>query len=111
MQVLCEVHRKQFRGIRSPYREENGMDNLLITSLAQSSLSISGKVDQSNLRSRIRAKLVELNSIDREVLEMRHIDGYALSEIAKILGVQLETTKKRYYRALKKFKDLLQDPQ
>jgi RNA polymerase sigma-70 factor, ECF subfamily len=107
VQVLCEVHRKQFRGIRSPYREENQFDKLLVTSLSQSSISISSKVEKLDLQSKIQAKLVELNQIDREVLEMRHVDGYSLAEIAKMLDIQLETIKKRYYRALKRFKDML----
>jgi RNA polymerase sigma-70 factor (ECF subfamily) len=107
VQVLCEVHRKQFRGIRSPDREENQFDKLLVTSLSQSSMSISSKVEKLDLQAKIRAKLVELNQIDREVLEMRHVDGYSLAEIAKMLDIQLETIKKRYYRALKRFKDML----
>ncbi len=108
VQVLCEVHRKQFRGIRSPFREENQFDKFLVTSLSQSSISINSKVEKSELQSKIREKLVELNQIDREVLEMRHVDGYSLAEIAKMLEIQLETIKKRYYRALKRFKDLVE---
>jgi RNA polymerase sigma-70 factor, ECF subfamily len=61
----------------------------------------------SDLQSKIRTKLVELNQIDPEILEMRHFDGYSLYEIAKMLDIQLETIKKRYYRALKRLKDLL----
>jgi DNA-directed RNA polymerase specialized sigma24 family protein len=51
----------------------------------------------SDLQSKIRTKLVELNQIDPEILEMRHFDGYSLYEIAKMLDIQLETIKKRYY--------------
>jgi DNA-directed RNA polymerase specialized sigma24 family protein len=38
---------------------------------------------------------------------MRHVDGYSLAEISKLLDIGLETIKKRYYRALKRFKDLV----
>lgn len=107
LQVLCEVHRKQFRGIRNPYREENQFDSFLVASLTHSSVSLASKLDKEDLQSRIVTKLSDLSQIDREVLEMRHVDGYALSEIADLLGIQLETIKKRYYRALRRFKDLL----
>lgn len=107
VQVLCEVHRKQFRGIRSPYREENQFDKFLVASLTHSSTSLASKLEKADLQSKIVAKLSDLNQIDREVLEMRHVDGYSLAEIAKLLDIQLETIKKRYYRALRRFKDLV----
>lgn len=109
-QVLCEVHRKQFREVRSPYREVKQLDEILVLCLASSSISITSKLEKADLESRTLAKLSQLNATDREVLELRHVDGYSLAEIAKMLEVHLETVKKRYYRALKRFKDLLQGP-
>jgi RNA polymerase sigma factor (sigma-70 family) len=67
-------------------------------------------LEKKDLHARIFAKLADLNQIDREVLEMRHVDGYSLSEISQILNMQLETIKKRYYRALKRFKDIIEHP-
>lgn len=107
-QVLCEVHRKHFRGVRNPFREGNQADQFLVLSLTSSSMSIASKIEKNDLQSRVSVMLKELNEIDRQVLEMRHVDGYSLAEIAKILEVQYETIKKRYYRALKRFKDLLE---
>jgi RNA polymerase sigma-70 factor, ECF subfamily len=107
LQVLCEVHRKQFREARNPFREENHLDNFLVASLTHSTMSLTSKVEKSDLQSEILKKLGELNQIDREVLEMRHVDGYSLAEISKLLDIGLETIKKRYYRALKRFKDLV----
>jgi RNA polymerase sigma factor (sigma-70 family) len=107
-QVLCEVHRKQFRTVRNPFREENQLDDVLVMSLTQSSVSIHSKIERMDLQTRIRDKLLELNVIDREVLEMRHIDGHSLSEIATTLNIHFETVKKRYYRALKKLRELIE---
>ena len=109
-QVLCEVHRKHFRGIRSPYREENQVDQFLVLSLMNSTMSIPSKVERAESQILIRKKLSELNAIDREVLEMRHVDGCSLAEIASMLGMHGETIKKRYYRALERFKDLVEEP-
>ncbi len=44
-QVLSEIHRKHFRGVRNLYREENQADHFLILSLTSSSLSISSKIE------------------------------------------------------------------
>ncbi len=83
------------------------MDQFLVMSLTSASVSTTNKTEQADLQSKVIAKLNELNEIDREVLELRHVDGFSLTEIAKILEVQYETIKKRYYRALKRIKDLL----
>jgi len=107
VQVLSEVHRKQFRSVRSPFREENQFDDFLVVSLVNSTISLQSKLHTDELRSRILAKLAELNELDRQVLEMRHVDGYSLTEIAKMLDVNMEAIKKRYYRALKRFKDVI----
>lgn len=109
-QVLCEVHRKHFRGVRNPYREGNQAEQFLVLSLTSSSVSISSKMERTDIQSKVSQKLTELNEIDRQVLEMRHVDGCSLAEIAKILEIHYETIKKRYYRALKRFKDLIEEP-
>ncbi len=107
VQVLCEVHRKQFRSVRSPFREENQGDELLVLSLVQSTISMNSRLQKEELSSKILAKLDELNELDRQVLEMRHVDAYSLAEIAKLLDCNLEAVKKRYYRALKRFRDVI----
>lgn len=106
-QVLSEVHRKQFRGIRSPFSELNAGDESIVMQLASSSISIASKCEKADLEAKIRSKLLELDRIDREVLEMRHIDGYSFREIASMLDIQFEAVKKRYYRALNRFKDII----
>lgn len=107
-QVLCEVHRKHFRAVRNPYREGDQIDQFMLMRLTSSTMSIASKLERIDLQSKVSQKLKELNEMDRQVLEMRHVDGYSLAEIATILEVQYDTTKKRYYRALKRFKDLLE---
>jgi DNA-directed RNA polymerase specialized sigma24 family protein len=39
---------------------------------------------------------------------MRHVDGLSLLESAEALDVPLETAKKRYQRALHRFRQLMQ---
>ncbi len=107
LQVLCEMHRKQFRSKRSPFREEAPFDDFLVKSLVNSSISVEGKVQKEDLQSEIVKRLQDLNEIDRQVLEMRHVEGYSLAEIANLLELEFEAIKKRYYRALKRFKGLV----
>ncbi len=110
VQVLCEVHRKHFRGVRNPYREGDQVDQFLVMSLTNSSISIASKIERDDVQAEIRTKLAELNAIDQEVLEMRHVDGYSLVEIASMLNMQVETVKKRYYRALNRLRVILAPP-
>ena len=110
VQVLCEVHRKHFRGVRNPYREGDQVDQFLVMSLTNSSMSIASKIEKDDLQVRIHAELAKLSAIDQEVLEMRHVDGYSLVEIASMLNMQVETIKKRYYRALNRLRAVLTPP-
>lgn len=106
VQVLSEVHRKHFRSVRNPFREAQPFENVLITSLVNSSISTEIKFERLDVANKIQSALKEMNSIDQEVLEMRHVDGYSLAEISKMLELNYETVKKRYYRALNRFKEL-----
>ena len=37
--------------------------------------------------------------IDRQILRLRLLDGYTIAEVAEAVGLSLEQTKKRLYRA------------
>ena len=47
------------------------------------------------------------NPIDREVLALRHFEQLGRGEAALVLGISQETGAKRYFRALKRLKDVL----
>ena len=46
--------------------------------------------------------LEELPKIDQEILTLRHAEGLSNSEAAEALNVPIETTRKRYGRALRR---------
>ncbi len=56
---------------------------------------------------RIQEALNSLDSLDREVLALRHFEQLNRSETAKVLGISQDAGAKRYYRALKRLKDVL----
>jgi RNA polymerase sigma-70 factor (ECF subfamily) len=56
---------------------------------------------------RIQEALNSLDPIDREVLALRHFEQLGRSETAAVLGITQEAGAKRYFRALKRLKDVL----
>jgi RNA polymerase sigma factor (sigma-70 family) len=51
--------------------------------------------------------LSQLSEIDRGVLEMRHLEGYTLRDIAELLDLSQDMIKERYYRALSRFRQIV----
>jgi len=58
----------------------------------------------------VRTVLDRLDPKDREVLLLRHFRGLSHDEVARSLGIAVDAAKKRYIRALGRFKALLPDP-
>jgi RNA polymerase sigma-70 factor (ECF subfamily) len=56
---------------------------------------------------RVQDALNRLDPIDREVLALRHFEQLGRTETAQVLGITPETGAKRYFRALKRLKDVL----
>jgi RNA polymerase sigma-70 factor, ECF subfamily len=60
-------------------------------------------------RVRIEAALESLDSIDREVLVLRHFEELTADESARLLGINKSAASKRYIRALRRLKKLLEE--
>jgi RNA polymerase sigma-70 factor, ECF subfamily len=58
---------------------------------------------------RVQEALNQLDAIDREVLALRHLEQLGRAEAALVLGISQDAAAKRYFRALKRLKDLLAD--
>lgn len=56
---------------------------------------------------RVQEALNSLEPLDREILALRHFEQTSRAEAAEILGITTEAAAKRYFRALKKLKDVL----
>ncbi len=56
---------------------------------------------------RLQEALNTLDSLDREVLSLRHFEELTCAESAQVLGIQEAAAAKRYIRALKRLKDIL----
>ena len=56
---------------------------------------------------RLQEALNALNPVDREVLSLRHFEELTAAEAARVLGIEESAAAKRYFRALKRLKDVL----
>jgi RNA polymerase sigma-70 factor (ECF subfamily) len=56
---------------------------------------------------RVQEALNSLDPIDREVLALRHFEQLGRAEAAQVLGISQEAAAKRYFRAVKRLKDVL----
>jgi RNA polymerase sigma-70 factor (ECF subfamily) len=56
---------------------------------------------------RLQEALNSLDPIDREVLALRHFEQLSRAEAALVLGITQDAGAKRYFRALKRLKDVL----
>jgi RNA polymerase sigma-70 factor (ECF subfamily) len=56
---------------------------------------------------RVQEALNTLDPMDREILALRHFEELGRAEAAQVLGITQEAGAKRYFRALKRLKDVL----
>jgi RNA polymerase sigma-70 factor (ECF subfamily) len=56
---------------------------------------------------RLQEALNTLEPIDREVLSLRHFEELTAAETARVLGIEESAAAKRYFRALKRLKEVL----
>jgi RNA polymerase sigma-70 factor (ECF subfamily) len=56
---------------------------------------------------RVQEALNTLDPIDREVLALKHFEELSRAETAEVLGINPEAAAKRYFRALKRLKEVL----
>jgi RNA polymerase sigma-70 factor (ECF subfamily) len=56
---------------------------------------------------RLQEALNTLEPMDREILSLRHFEELTAAETARLLGIEESAAAKRYFRALKRLKDIL----
>jgi RNA polymerase sigma-70 factor, ECF subfamily len=56
---------------------------------------------------RLQEALNTLEPMDREILSLRHFEELTAAETARLLGIQESAAAKRYFRALKRLKEIL----
>jgi RNA polymerase sigma-70 factor (ECF subfamily) len=56
---------------------------------------------------RVQEALNALGPVDREVLSLRHFEELTAAEAPQVLGIEESTAAKRYFRALRRLKQVL----
>jgi RNA polymerase sigma-70 factor (ECF subfamily) len=115
---LLDLHRRHLHAKRRDVRrEEPGRLALpdesaeaLADRLAASTTGPSQHLLRQEARQRVRAALEQLPERDREVLELRHLEGLSVAETAAALGIAAGTVKTRHLRALTRLRHLLEIP-
>lgn len=114
IQALYDVHRHHFGAqARSPQRERHGglahgveaTSERMALHMARGQTSPSAAVERKERTQAIQSALERLPASDRELIALRIVEGLSNAEAAQVLGVAVETAKKRYVRALMRFKE------
>jgi len=79
----------------------------LATRLVGSATSPSGVAIRNENKRRLEAALLQMDSVDREVLVLRHFEHLSGKESAIVLKMSYDAVKKRYARALDKLERIL----
>jgi RNA polymerase sigma-70 factor (ECF subfamily) len=112
-QRLVDFERTHLQAAKRSVDRELPLPDASSKELAQQ-LAVSGPSPSDEAAQRERARIVRrclalLDEHDREVLMLRIFDGLKNAEVAALLELNPETTKKRFARALLRLKRLLQE--
>lgn len=113
---LRELHRHHLgTQMRDPRREISlavgAADDNTTTAIAAQLLDSFTQASEEAVRDELRARLVDalnsMDTLDREVLALRHFEQLSPTETANVLGIKEKAAAMRYVRALRRLKDLL----
>ena len=116
-QRMHEIHRFHFgaekRDIRREVKIQNKADQgntsvQLAAHIVAQMTSASGMFQKAHQIEALEKTLSEMNDTDREVIAMRHFEELSNVETAEVLGIKPEAASKRYIRALKRLKEIMQ---
>lgn len=113
-QRLIDVHRQHLRAGKRDVRQEFSLNRK--TSATSASIarhivaqmaSPSQQVMEAELMTRIEEGLRSLETLDQEVLALRHFEELRNSEVATVLGISEAAASNRYVRALSRLREVL----
>ncbi len=119
-QRLHEIHRQHFGAEKRDVRREvnmtqkpagNATSLALAAHLVAQMTSASQIIERAEQINRLERTLSELNELDREVIALRHFEEMSNIETAEILKIEPAAASKRYIRALKRLKEIMESLQ
>jgi RNA polymerase sigma-70 factor, ECF subfamily len=115
-QTLVDIHRRHLGAkMRDVFREqsidraalEQSTCMSLVACLAAQMTSPSGAAMRNERAEGLRAAIASMDSVDREVLMLRHFEELSNQQVAEILDIQETAASNRYVRALRRLKEIL----
>ena len=119
-QRLHEIHRQHFGAEKRDVRREitlsqkpqgNQTSLALAAHLVAQMTSASQIMERAEQINRLENTLNEMNELDREVIALRHFEELTNVETAGILQIEPAAASKRYIRALKRLKEIMESLQ
>jgi len=116
-QKLNEIHRHHFGAAKRDVRKEvnlRGNKDSGKTSMALAAHIVAQLTSPSRLMQRaeqiaaLEQTLAEMNELDREVIALRNFEELSNLETAKALGIEPAAASKRYLRALKRLREIME---
>lgn len=115
-QQLADLHRQHVQAEKRDVRREISLEQPAVsphTSLAMAAHLVGTGTSPSKAFSRIEriatveAALNGMESIDREVIALRHFEELTNAEAAAVLGIHEQAASKRYVRAIRRMREVL----
>lgn len=116
-QKLHEIHRHHFGAEKRDIRKEikfgknndSGQTSMALAAHIVAKLtSPSRLIERAEQIAILEKTLGEMNELDREVIALRHFEELSNIETARILEIEPAAASKRYLRALKRLKEIME---
>ena len=116
-QKLHEIHRHHFgaekRDIRKEmklgsHRDSGRTSMALAAHIVAQMTSPSRLIERAEQIAILEKTLNEMNELDREVIALRHFEELSNIETARILNIEPAAASKRYLRALKRLREIME---
>jgi RNA polymerase sigma-70 factor (ECF subfamily) len=109
---LLQMHRRHIAAQRRSVLREDALplteeSEILLAEKVAGGTVASDRALRSEIRRRVHHAMEQLAIVDREVIALKHLEELKFQEVADVLEVSLATVHSRYYRAIKKLKQLL----
>ena len=119
-QHMLDIYRKHFEAEKRdarkeisfsrPRRSDAGQTSMALAAhLVAEMTSVSQLIERSQQIEALEESLNTMSELDREVIALRHFEELSNIETAEVLGIETSAASKRYLRALKRLKEILQE--
>lgn len=115
-QTLVDIHRQHLGAQRRDACRELSIDGAFSAQATSASVAFqlvgvftspSGAAARADALGLVQKAIEQMDSIDREVLALRHFEELSNSEVAEALGIEQKAASIRYIRALRRLKEIL----